>query len=298
MTLRDTRFLEWRETPVENGSVHKPKIIWLTSKRPTDQTISHISLDPIESLEDNGKARAPIYLHSLHQEGFRSTTLPDNIRTPSTLLKEAIFQLLLYKPRLVRENKTLQGLCHRNPASPASSSENGEDRSSGIIDMSLQELGLLLRDILNSCTATPDCTQTPNNGIIQPSSSFEPLKRSPLPLPIFWVIDRIDKCAFKSCTAPKTELKPLYRNAPKLSQFAGVLEELVSEPEYRKGSGKTGGRGVGRLRVLITSLYEPSCIDAEWFKKDEGEDEDAYTRGRGCSSRRNGRCEGWEEWSV
>ena len=76
-----------------------------------------------------------------------------------------------------------------------------------------------------------------------------------------------------------------------------MLEELVSEPEDRKGSGKPGGKGVGRLRVLITSLYEPSCIDADWYNKDEDDDEDDYTIG-GCSNRRRGRCEGWEEWSV
>jgi hypothetical protein len=298
MTLRDTRFLEWRETPVENGSVHKPKIIWLTSKRPTDQAISHIALDLIESFEDNGNSGAPIYLHSLHQEGFKSTTLPDNIRTPCTLLKEAIFQLIQYKPKLVHEIERLQGLCHRNLASPTSPSENREDSSSGNVDMGLKELGLLLRDMLNSCAATPSCTQTSKNGIIQPSSSFEPSKRSPPPLPIFWIIDRIDKCAFKCNTAPKTELKPLYRNGPNLRQFADVLEMLVSEPEDRRGNGKIGGRGVGRLRVLITSLYKPSCIDAEWSKKDEDEDEDSYTRGRGCSNRRSGSCEVWEEWSV
>jgi hypothetical protein len=280
---------------VENGSVHKPKIIWLTSKRHTDLAISHIPLDLIESFEDNGNTGAPIYLHSLHQEGVKSTTLPDSIRTPCTLLKEAIFQLLLYKPRLVRENKTLQELCHRNLAS---SSENREDPSSGNVDMSLQELGFLLRDLINSFGANTTCNQTSDNGISQPSSSLEPLKRSPPPLPIFWVIDRIDNCAFKCSTPPKTELKPLYRNAPKLSQFADMLEELVSEPEDRRSSGKTGGRGVGRLRVLITSLYEPSCIDAEWSKKDEDEDEDAYTRGGGCSNRRTGRCEVWGQWSV
>jgi hypothetical protein len=288
--LQDFRIAAWRKSSREGDAVNNPGIIWVTSKT-HGNTISHITLKLLKTLSVSGDGsynnQAPIILYSLD-------SLQDSKRTAHTLLKEVIFQLLQQVPNLLRESKTLQDLLsHKSISSLTPPHKNGEG-SSQDKDISLHQLGQILQELLDSYAAFPASRQNINGG--NSLSSSPPPSYSPQPSPahsrpIFWIIDRIDTCVFKSKG---------YRNEPTLSEFAGVLEELVSRGWRNKG------RGLGKLRVLLTSIYEPSSIDDSFRRDDDEEEEEekkedageraGFGAGEGGFQRRGKRADIW--WEI
>jgi hypothetical protein len=254
--LESQEIVAWRENSAENGAKTPPKIVWVISQT-RDITISHITLELLQilavSTEKSHQKHTPITLHSLLLD---TDELRDGKRTACTLLKEAIFQLLLQVPDLLRESQSLQELCYKgSPLTPAPKDEGGLSFLDN--DLGLNKLHQIMQELLDACRAPPTgCSTTSDEQdpflLANLSSPQESFSRPPL---IFWIVDRIDTCFSDSKE---------YRKAPKLTEFAEVLEKLVT-----RGASYEGGK-MGRFRVLMTSIYEPVSIDEDFQACEEG----------------------------
>ena len=143
--MEDPRVVAWREAWKEDDAGCNPKIIWFTSKT-YSTTISHVTLEVMDSVSGFDKeinSHTLKLLHSLYHIDKPSTNFPENKRTACTLLKEAIFQLLLQVPSLLQENEKLQAIC------------NTRNHSTTEKDMSMEELAQLLQELLNTYESSP-----------------------------------------------------------------------------------------------------------------------------------------------
>jgi hypothetical protein len=187
--LQETEFIEWcKPTPTTPAKKipQRKNLLWVISSQQQDLTVSHCAFDFISSL--NEASQPAIILQSVHQTEIPYSSFQGGKRTAITIIKEAIYQLLLRNPTLVRTDKSLKAL--------RQSLDEGADRS---WDLSLQRTGSLLQTLIQSVVST---------------SSSE--SKESQPLLIFWIIDRIDDCKFKG-----------FPGASKLSAFGDVLESLV-----------------------------------------------------------------------
>lgn len=283
--MEDPRVVAWREAWKEDDAGYNPKIIWFTSKT-YSTTISHVTLEVMDSVSGFDKeinSHTPKLLHSLYHIDKPSTNLPENKRTACTLLKEAIFQLLLQVPSLLQENEKPQAIC------------NTRDHSTTEKDMGMEELAQLLQELLNTYESSSSSEQSSSDTTSGSSSApHTPQQNSSQKPPIFWIIDRIDTCIFKA--RPKhiePALRPLYWNASELRKFADVLQKLVSRLAQGKSHEDSRGERSGGLRVLVTSIYGPTRIDEGFLEHEDGDDgHSGYEKGR------KKRSDIWEELSV
>lgn len=233
--LDRTPLTDWLcSTPVAGEELKK--IIWIKPAKSQDKCVSNIALETVNALRKSDEIPqdlpttecAPVVLHSVHQTELPYLAYSDTKRTTLTLLKEAIFQLLVCHPPLVLKHKALETLS-------GSVSETAK--------LSLQDLGSLMRELLDTFPSGASGVLNRRTALDNPTN-----QTSHSTQPIFWIIDRIDDCAFSH-----------RQGASKLYDFAKLLDNLVGGPN-------------GRLRVLITSLYPPQQCDPKWafgFENDE-----------------------------
>lgn len=225
-------------SPNSGATRESKKIIWINSLNSRDLSISQITLEAADALRRSFSKvpegcsineGSPIILSSMYQTELPYIACTDTKRTTSTLLKEAIYQLLVHHPASVLKHKTLR-LCGSN--------------ASGLTEICLEELVSLTCDLLDNFPSGD--SEIKDNRTIP---RYPANQQSHLRQPIFWIIDRIDECAFSRC-----------QGASKLFDFAKLLEKLVGGPK-------------GRLRVLITSLYPPQRCDPQWASSFEDDEE-------------------------
>ncbi|KAK2742481.1 nucleotidyltransferase [Myotisia sp. PD_48] len=281
------------------------EMIWLTPKTPGDNTISYMTVGIIDQLIENGASlpslswngllnglditAKPLIIYSLYQVGQATTSIENNTRTASTLLQEAIFQLILHDPRLIQHNEKLQLLCRKRQGVNSDSEEISH----------FQELLKILRDMVNPPVGPACDGGTDSSGLLG----------SPAPRPIFWVIDQIDEVSWIPTGAPrKRGVKLPQGSATHLSTFASAIERLVypggNHHRLRTNRRKSCPQPRiptedSRLRILITSSCIPDRLDSDWAKSpsDFADDEDIgyETFDQGLS---DGCRPGWVELSA
>ena len=254
--LRDSVLSKWLETPLNSSpnriapsSIAKPRekgIVWLTSKRHTDHTISRITLDVFESLtgtraaqpESSIVSEPPLVLLSMYQNEVPQF---QTARTATSLVNEALYQVLLHHPTILRIHPELMTAI-KQPSQQLSTLQD------------LERQWFILLDHLYLTPAPPaeDFKSKPKPETDDDNIDHQPVHHhSLIPAltlaPIYWLIDRIDACSFKR-----------EDRAPKLEEFATVLVHLVR-------------RSRGCLRVLVTSCYDPGRVDLRssgWFERE------------------------------
>ncbi|KAL1967135.1 hypothetical protein VTN77DRAFT_3426 [Rasamsonia byssochlamydoides] len=260
------------------------QIIWVTSQKQRDSNaISHITLMVLERLlkdrramlpqlssrnglqdSPDGSSLRPLVIYSPYQEGLSTTTLSDNARTGCTLFQEAIFQLILHDPHLIRDNKTLQKICQKVHG-------GSSDHSHEIID--LKSLAGLLGDLIRAVMK--------KHGTNSNSAKKEDISES-LP-PIYWIIDRIDKVEWRRAGTPHKRQSKLPANrVSQLSEFAtaveGIIHDRASRPVSRMKEEMSQAININSspLRILITSPYTPYDLDETWPNKNTNDDDGDY----------------------
>lgn len=203
------------------------KIVFIRSSGCTDYTVSHLGLDAL-SLLTTPKARElaipQVVLHSMHQTDLNVFSVSNMKRTPASLLREAIFQLLEHCTSPQIGNGVLEGLSRKQDSAST---------------QSVHELSTIMRALMAELSGISRARgERLGMGI---RSETSPLlatgaPKQPLIPPVFWIIDRLDTCVFKG------------PGACKLYDFVKVLEGLSE---------------VG-LKVLATSIYPASGIDKRW----------------------------------
>ncbi len=127
-------------TPVARGELEK--FIWIKPAKSRDPCVSNVALETVNALRMSDEVPqglpisegAPVIFHSVHQTELPYLACIDTKRTTSTLLKEAIYQLLV---------------CHLSPVLKHKALETLSGCASGTAKLSLEDLGSLMRELLH-----------------------------------------------------------------------------------------------------------------------------------------------------
>lgn len=209
--LSSLPLFDWRTQPNSSSETRSKTIAtefkmlwWVTSSDFDDPTISYVAHDAIKSLTgfNGGPKRCShiTILHSLYQtsEACCQTNSPDRKRTISSVLMEAIYQLLDRHPQLIWSNEQLKAHC----------------RGENIDQLNFEGLGSILRDLFQSTKAHPRNQSKEANldriGGIGGES-----------VPVLWVIDRVDELRFRG------------RDAGRLTKLISLVHQIAQDQRGR-----------------------------------------------------------------
>jgi hypothetical protein len=226
------------------ASKNDQSLTWITGKN-LKHKISHVSLEQLERVGNptsNEQRQPSVVLHSFDHGDRPATTLPDNIRTGTTLLQEAIFQLLQRDPKLLQQSNSIKEII----------SQQGYLSSQR--EIGLEVLTQVMRELLDSVGQTFSNVQ--GDGVQTDTKARSPVS-------ILWIIDRIDTCQFKSKRSTRRDTKR--QDIPTLDSFAVSLEKLTLKPRSKSRHTDTEHSQSYNLYTLITSLYDPKTMDDDWL---------------------------------
>lgn len=216
---------EWKEWQSSKKRV-ATNLIWISDKRHAN---SSISIVPLKAIEDLAESR--LVMHSLYQTGETVSSLPHNARTATTILGEAMYQLLCRFPDAWQKYRPI----------------SSQNRGSPVEDAMNQFVELL--------DAYADMKSDNERVVV-----YWLIDRIDT---IFW---RTDNSSFGLLEGPpqlgdlaKAERRQIARASSTLEDF---LEQLSSMP--RRIDRTTGSRQLyekkWELKVLVTSHYELSAL--------------------------------------
>lgn len=212
-------------------------LIWITDKRHANSSISIVPLKAVYDL-----AKSHLVLHSLYQTGEKSSSLPHNARTATTILGEAIYQLLCRYPDGWQKLKIAPNH-DRNPP----------------LENSMNHLADMLDEFYDI------------NAISGRAVVYWLVDRIDT---IFW---RTDNSSLGLLEGPpqvrdldKAERKQIARASSTLESFLGCLNSLTRCTDRLEGARTSIRERKWELRVLVSSNYEISALR----RGSHGSDED------------------------
>ena len=244
--LESPTLATWEKLQTDHSDGAAPALTWLTGQK-LGHKVSHISrqlLESVSSRQNNGENQRLIVLHSFdHGSDRPHRASGDEMRTPITILKEAIFLLLQQVPQLIRSDDILQTFLDKEPTLIARGEQNLEARKDFTFLKLAHLLHALFRDLGNQCLCAQQQTVDPKNV-----------------WSVYWIIDRLDTCQFRS---------KQFRTLPRLSEFAAVLEKLNASycSPNKDRHHKLEKKGFVNMYLVVTSRFEPANSDDCWLER-------------------------------
>jgi hypothetical protein len=242
--LNRSEILQWQSSSAQ------PSFIWVTDNKRIDSSISTIALEMIDRLAKPCEGKAgdmELVLHSVYQAGKDTSPLPQNVRTATTMVKEAMYQTLSSASDLWLKYDLDQG-------------------SDPFQQPSLKQLFISLSQLFDLYTTTTITTtkSTESNTVT--------------PIQIYWVIDRIDTAFWVTAKGlsdsphrnnlSKSERLQVSTNSVPMENFLGLLKTFATGNKARKWV----------LKVLVTSHYDFEALNRAYGGRARDDEEDEQER--------------------